>query len=104
MLIVKITWEMSVKTIGEIARRLAKYKGTISVDGQRDDLRKHLDRFDVLKQDVEELGRFVGCDVKRLEALVITSQPVPMQFDENLREMGVQFKTIMELDQLGRLD
>lgn len=88
------------KTFGEIARRLAKYQGTVSADGKRDDLRKHLDRFDVLKHNSEELAKFVGCNVERLEALVVTSQPVPMQFDENLKKMGARFVTIMELDQL----
>ena len=88
------------KTFGEIARRLAKYQGTVTADCKRDDLRKHLDRFDVLKHNSEELAKFVGCNVERLEALVVTSQPVPMQFDENLKKLGVRFVTIMELDHL----
>jgi len=70
------------KTYGEIAEQLADYRGLASSDGKdRDSLRKHLDRVEILRSCSVQLGKFVGMDgVYTIESIVVFRDPVPMQF------------------------
>jgi len=77
------------KTMGEIARRLAKFRGETKPDGRRDDLKKHLDRVDILNAHLAEVGTFVGFQPKEIESVVLTRQPGPLQVDVTLKDKGV---------------
>lgn len=70
------------KTYGEIAEQLADYRGVASSDGKdRDSLRKHLDRMEILRSHSVQLGKYVGMDgVYTIESVVVFRDPVPMQF------------------------
>jgi hypothetical protein len=69
------------KTEGEIAEQLSDYRGDVDDDGKRDDLRKHLDRLDLITQHLPKLQTFVGMsETPRVEGHLIFSNPVPMQF------------------------
>jgi hypothetical protein len=69
------------KTEGEIAEQLTDYRGEVDDKGKRDDLRKHLDRIDLIKQHLPRLQTFVGMSVTpRIEGHLIFKNPVPMQF------------------------
>lgn len=69
------------KTEGEIAEQLMDYRGEINERGKRDDLRKHLDRLELLSRNLEQLRSFVGIlGVPIVEGHLVFSNPVPMQF------------------------
>lgn len=85
------------KTFGEIARRLARYRGLETSDGERDDLKKHLDRCSALNTATAELSKFVGFDVGTIEPMLIFSQPTPMQFHKDVGSHGVQMLTFRDI-------
>lgn len=87
------------KTFGEIARRLSRYRG-FAPGGRRDDLRKHLDRVEVLNANLAALSTYVGFTTARAEGLFVTSREVPMQFDDGLRQQGVVFVPLAEVCKL----
>jgi hypothetical protein len=70
------------KTYGEIAEQLADYRGVSSSNGKdRDSLRRHLDRVEILRGHSAQLGKFVGMDGGyTIESVVVFRDPVPMQF------------------------
>jgi hypothetical protein len=77
------------KTLGEIARRLAKFRGEVKSDRRRDDLRKHLDRIEILNSHLTQLGEFVGFEPTVVESVVLTKQTGPLQVDQSLKDKGV---------------
>lgn len=85
------------KTFGEIARRLARYRGVEGADGKRDDLKKHLDRCAVMKKEQEALSKFVGFDVLNVQPMLIFSHPTPMQFHNVVGELGVEMLTFEDI-------
>jgi len=87
------------KTFGEIARRLAKYRGATDSNQKRDELRKHLDRCEVLKSEQPSLSNFVGNSVKQIEAILLFSNPAPLQFDETIKKLGVTTVAFDEIDE-----
>lgn len=69
------------KTYGEIAEQLADFRGKVRLDGRRDELRKHLDRMDVLRAQLQEVSRFVGLDdLQDVESHLMFRHPVPMEY------------------------
>jgi hypothetical protein len=86
------------KTFGEIARRLAKYRGLASVDGKkRDELRRHLDRYEDLKRHESKLAEYVKCSITSLEAVLVFSGYTPMQFEKKIVELGVKTLSLDEI-------
>lgn len=91
------------KTFGEIARRLARYRGLTDTDGRPDDLKRHLDRCATLYEAREGLSKFVGFDVKDIERVLVFSHPTPMQFHNIPAEYGVCMITIGDIhDWIGQ--
>jgi hypothetical protein len=69
------------KTHGEIAEQLADFRGEIRPDGRRDELRKHLDRMEIIRSHLQEVSRFVGIDeLPDVESHLVFRHPVPMEF------------------------
>ena len=72
------------KTHGEVAEQLSDYRGKVKPNGKGDELRKHLNRIEVLKLNQERLARFVGSKTEiTIEALLVFENPVPMIFAWN---------------------
>lgn len=66
------------KTAGELAEQLSDYRGEVR-SGKRDDLRKHLDRIDVLRNNTDALAKYVGvAKPLRIEGWIVFRNPVPM--------------------------
>lgn len=86
------------KTFGEIARRLAKYRGATTLEGRRDELRRHLDRYEALERDQTALARFIGGNVTQLKPVLLFSQPTPLQFYDNVTKQGVTMLTLDEAE------
>lgn len=81
------------KTIGEIARRLSNYQGTVKSNGKRDDLKKHLDRCDAIESNLDKLSSYVGFDVHQVERVLLFSQPTPLQFAKITEKHSVVVST-----------
>ena len=77
------------KTIGEISRRLANYKGVLKANGKRDDLKKHLDRCEDIETNIAQLSRFVGFDVEHIDRVLLFSQVTPIQFSKIAEKYSV---------------
>lgn len=68
------------KTHGEVAGQVRDYRGE-ERDGKGDDLRKHLDRMDVLRAHLPALGRFVGlAELAEVESHLVFRSPTPVIF------------------------
>ena len=77
------------KTHGEIAEQLADFRGEVRPNGRRDELRKHLDRMEIIRLHLRKLSSFVGIDdLPDLESHLVFRHPVPMEFA--LRKMSEQ--------------
>ena len=69
------------RTFGEIGERLSEYVVGM-VGGSRTDLQKHLDRISYLKSNPEQVAKFTGIPVGRLQlrSALVTEKLVAMQF------------------------
>lgn len=86
------------KTYGEIAEQLMDFAGGTNRDGKRDDLRKHLDRVELLKSHAAVVARFLGLKGDcQIENHLVFRNPVPMQFADGLLAQCVRH-TFDELD------
>lgn len=86
------------KTYGEIAEQLTDFAGGTNRDGKRDDLRKHLDRVELLKSHTADVARFLGLKGNcHVENHLVFKNPVPMQFADGLITQCVRH-TFDELD------
>lgn len=75
------------KTYGEIAEQLADFRGEMRANGKRDELRKHLDRMDVIRTHLDAVSRFTGlAPLADVESHLMFKHPVPMEFA--LRHIG----------------
>lgn len=69
------------KTYGEIAEQLADFRGEVRANGKRDELRKHLDRMDVIRAHLAAVSRLTGVEsLPDVESHLIFRYPVPMEF------------------------
>ena len=87
------------KTPGEVAEQLTDFMGEVKPNGKRDELRKHLDRLDILHGESEALKKFCKLDASPgIEGLLVFRNPVPMQWAwERLKEKTA----ISTLDTIG---
>jgi len=90
------------KTLSEIAEQLAEFRGEVT-GGKPDYLRRHLDRVDVLREHLPELGRYVGISAPaKIESHLVFKNPVPMEFA--LAKLGEKVTVSTRRNFLGRLD
>lgn len=69
------------KTHGEIAEQISKFRGEIGSNGKPDLLRKHLDRFEVVRTHTDAVKRFTGsAQEPTIECHLVFRNPVPMKF------------------------
>ena len=97
VLVVECKKIMLDKTPTEIARRLEKYQGISSNDGRRDNLRKHIDRYEYLKKHKEKLENYLNCTISTLEAMLIFEHYSPVHFTKVMKDFAVKVSTINEI-------
>ena len=68
------------KTYGEIAEQLADFRGGIRPNGKPDYLRRHLDRVDLIRANLDAVSRFTGLAPSGVESHLVFRHPVPMEF------------------------
>lgn len=70
------------KTLGEMAEQLSDFRGEIHSNGRRDELRKHLDRMEVIRQHLPLVAAYVGRpSVDAVESHLLFRNPVPTEFE-----------------------
>ncbi|MGV2336318.1 MAG UNVERIFIED_CONTAM: hypothetical protein LVR18_20160 [Planctomycetaceae bacterium] len=93
------------KTAGEIAEQLRDYRGRVRQDGRRqrrDDLRKHLDRIEVITQHQAVLLNTLGLPPDlRIEGWIVFKNPVPMLFGWEVFADRVQIATFEDIDRIA---
>ncbi|MBR1231698.1 hypothetical protein [Bradyrhizobium sp. AUGA SZCCT0182] len=89
------------KTEGEIAEQLSDYRGEIDDKGKRDDLRKHLDRIDLITGHLPKLQAYVSMsETPLVEGHLIFRNPVPMQFAWEQMRARTGLHTFADLDRI----
>ena len=69
------------KTLGEMAEQLADFRGEIRPNGKRDELRKHLDRMEIIRQHLPRVASYVRRPtIDAIESHLLFRNPVPMEF------------------------
>lgn len=64
-----------------MAEQLADFRGAIRPNGKRDELRKHLDRMEIIGQHLPEVASYVGHqNLNVIESHLLFRNPVPMEF------------------------
>lgn len=91
------------KTHGEVAEQLSDYRGELNSKGKPDDLLKHLNRIELLRENTEKLAKFVRTtsDIV-MEPLLVFENPVPMLFAWKDRMKQNEIATFSSL--AGRYD
>lgn len=88
------------KTFGEVAEQLADFRGGLRENGKADYLRKHLDRVEIIRKNMEAVKSFIGIDdVCDVESHLVFANPVPMEFA--LARMSEMVR-VSNVDQLVR--
>lgn len=89
------------KTLGEVAEQLADFRGKISSDGKPDNLRRHLDRLDVLRTQEVRLSKVLKlASPIQLSGHLVFKNLVPMRFAWNEMTTRIQLSLFDELDHL----
>lgn len=69
------------KTLGEMAEQLTDFRGEIRANGKRDELRKHLDRMEIIRQNLPQVASYLKRPfVGAIESHLLFRNPVPMEF------------------------
>jgi len=89
------------KTMGEVAEQLADFRGLIGPNGQRDALRRHLDRVDILAAHPAEIAKALRLVAPvQIEGYLVFKNPVPMRFAWKRMTTTIKISLFAELDQL----
>ena len=88
------------KTASEIAKQLSKFKGDFDEKGRPDRLAKHLKRLALARQYTEAFSNFTGLKRPTIEAGLVFSHTVPMQFAVERMRKQLWTGTIQQLDGL----
>ncbi len=93
------------RTYGEIAERLSEYIDS-TVDSNRTQLRKHLDRIEFLKCNMTQLSKFIELQEKplKIRSVLITENITPLKFFDALKDKIDFVSNYGELEQVfGKL-
>jgi len=89
------------KTMGEVAEQLADFRGLTGPDGERDALRRHLDRVDILVAHPAEIAEALRLAAPaQIEGHLVFKNPVPMRFAWKRMTTTIKLSLFSELDQL----
>lgn len=70
------------KTQGEIAKQIYEFRGVTKPDGKPDRLKKHMDRFLVLDENIDKLRDYLKLEsINELKVMLLFRQTVPVSYD-----------------------
>jgi|GEM_PF-2654765 len=89
------------KTAGEVAEQLSRFRGETSVDGRRDELKKHLDRVAILSEHSRDLAEYLSVDDGAIiRSILIFPATAPMEYMESIKNTGTEVFISGELEKL----
>ncbi|WP_144056651.1 hypothetical protein [Rhodopirellula europaea] len=89
------------KTHGEVAEQMSDWRGLTYAKGKRDDLRKHLDRIEVLSAHIQRIRKYLKTtDEVAIEPWLIFENPVPMLHAWRNIDIETKFASFMEIESL----
>ncbi len=95
----------SAKTAGELAEQLRDFRGQIRQDGRKqrkDDLRKHLDRLEILNAHKRTVCETLQVDLSvQIEGWTVFKNPVPMLFSWKNFEDKIHIATFDDLKEIA---
>jgi len=87
------------KTYAEVAGQLAGFRGGLNEKGKPDYLRRHLDRMDLARANLDAVGQFLGlAALDKVESHLVFHNPVPMKYALQRMEDQVAVTIFDELD------
>ena len=89
------------KTPSEIAKQLVKFRGFVDEKGKPDLLYKHLNRWAIAKQHKSAFSTFTGLTNPNIEAGLVFSNTVPMQFAVDKMSEKIWVGTVSDLEGFG---
>lgn len=89
------------KTLGEVSKQLADFRGELRSDGKPDHLKRHLNRLAILEANKEEVARALKLTSPiELEGHLVFKNPVPMKFAWDKMKSKVSLSFFDELERL----
>lgn len=88
------------KTPSEVAKQLANFRGATNDRGKPDRLAKHLNRWTIAKENFAAFSTFLKVDSPKIEAGLVFSNTVPMQFAINRMSEKLWVGTTANLTEL----
>ena len=86
------------KTQGEIAKQTYEFRGVTKSDGKPDRLRKHIDRFQVLDENIDKLRDYLKLEsINELKVMLLFRQTVPVTCDNSDSDIPVTVSFFDEL-------
>lgn len=85
------------KTYGEIANQLSEFRGI----GEKDRLKKHLDRIELLNKNLLTVQKYLGLEkIQTIEIVLVFSNVVPIAYMKNEILHNINIKLFSELDKI----
>ncbi|MBJ3950773.1 hypothetical protein JGD13_22890, partial [Salmonella enterica subsp. enterica serovar Kentucky] len=89
------------KTQGEIAKQIYEFRGVTKSDGKPDRLKKHIDRFLVLDENIDKLRDYLKLEsINELKVMLLFRQTVPVSYDNADSEIPITVGFFDELNDL----
>ncbi|HAS6440309.1 TPA: hypothetical protein GRR81_27055 [Vibrio parahaemolyticus] len=86
------------KTQGEIAKQIYEFRGVTKSDGKPDRLRKHMDRFQVLSENIDKLKDYLKLEsISELKVMLLFRQTVPVSYDNSDSDIPITVSFFDEL-------
>ena len=86
------------KTQGEIAKQTYEFRGVTKSDGKPDRLRKHIDRFQVLDENIDKLRDYLKIEsINELKVMLLFKQTVPVSYDKSDSDIPITVSFFDEL-------
>ena len=78
------------KTEGEIAKQIYEFRGVTNSIGKPDRLKKHLDRFQILSDNIDKLQQYLKIEtINELKVMLLFKQSVPITFDNSNSDVPI---------------
>ena len=83
------------KTQGEIAKQIYEFRGVIKSDGKSDRLKKHIDRYHFLNENIDKLEDYLKLEsINELKVMLLFRQTVPITYDSDIEIIISSFDEI----------
>ena len=84
---------------GDIAKQIYEFRGLTKSDGKPDRLKKHMDRFLVLNENIDQLRDYLKLEsINELKVMLLFRQTVPVSYDNSESDIPVTVGFFDELN------